>query len=316
MNSLPEVYAVILNYNGYIDTVNCIESLKKVNYKKLKLVVVDNASTDDSVQQLKKNFSDIKFIVSDENLGYAGGMNLGIKHALKNEGDLILLSNNDIEFTENFLEPLINIITSREEIGIVSPKILYLHDKDTIYFAGGEFRISLCGAFNPFQGKPSQYFGNRLRKISFVDGSCLLVKKRVFEKIGFLDEKYFMYFEDLDFSKKVGEYFEMNFVPESIVYHKTGAGLSWKDFSPLYYYYSTRNRLIFFSNFNFWIKVYTLIFTTINSIAKSLVLLKTYLFQGKKAIREKSLQYLWQGYYAGLKFFLGIKKLKKKVINL
>ena len=106
-NNLPKIFVVVLNFNGYKDTRNCIDSLKKVSYPNFEIVVVDNASEDNSVERLKDEFSDIEFIISNENLGYAGGMNMGAKFGLKNNADLVLLTNNDVVFTEKFFEPLL-----------------------------------------------------------------------------------------------------------------------------------------------------------------------------------------------------------------
>ena len=300
-NNSPQIFVVILNFNGYVETKNCIESLKKSYYSNLKIVVVDNASFDNSIENLRKEFTDIQYIISIKNLGYAGGMNIGVKFALKNNADLILLTNNDVIFTTNFLKPLVDVIT-KKNIGIVSPKSLYLDDKDTIYCAGANYSLLFCGGHNPYQGKPSNFYANKVRKITFAEGSCLLVKKDVFEKVGFIEEKYFMYFEDLDFSDKVRKYFEIYYVPDSIIYHKGGAGRNWEDYSPLYYFYNTRNRLIFFSHYNFFIKIYVLLFSILNVVAKSIVLLKTYYFhKNRRDNVKKSINFLWSGMFDGLK---------------
>ena len=179
--------------------------------------------------------------------------------------------------------------------------MLYLNERDTIYCAGADFSILFCGSYNPYRGKPSNS-ANKVRRITFAEGSCLLIKRDVFEKIGFIDEKYFMYFEDLDFSERVKEYFEIYYVPSSIIYHKGGAGRDWTNYSPLYYFYNTRNRLLFFSKYNLIIKIYVILFAMINSIAKSIVLLKIYfLYKDRRKKAEKSLNFLWKGMFTGLK---------------
>lgn len=311
IDKLPLVYAVVLNFNGFDDSERCICSLKESIYPNLKIVIVDNLSNDLSGVKLKDTFPELPVIFTNKNMGYAGGMNLGAKFALKNNADLILLTNNDVVFTKNFLQPLLATISTKEKIGIVSPKILYLNDKKTIYSAGADFKVFLGGAYNPYRGKPAHKFGNQLREITFADGSCLLVKKDVFWKVGYLDEKYFMYFEDLDFSEKVRKYFKIYFVPDSIVYHKTGAGSNWSNYSSLYYYFYTRNRLIFFSNHNFLIKVYGIIFTLFNTCAKSLVLIKGYFFnRSDRLVIKNSVISIWKGTFSGLKIILNLSKVE------
>ena len=307
--NLPKIFVVILNFNGYENTKNCIESLKKVSNSNFKIIVVDNASTDNSVEKLKKNYSDLQYIVSNKNNGYGAGMNAGAKFALENKADLILLTNNDIIFTENFFKPLIDFILKKKNIGIVSPKVIYLDDMDTIYCAGADFSVLHCGGYNPYRGKSSKYHANKVREITFAEGSCLLIKKNVFEKVGFINEKYFMYFEDLDFSEKARKYFEIYYVPDSIIYHKGGAGRNWKNYSPLYYFYNTRNRLFFFSNYNFIIKIYAILFSLLNSIAKSIVLLKTYLLhEDRRDTIRKSINSLWLGMFKGLKIIFAFSE--------
>ena len=110
MNSHPKVFAVILNYNGYDDTKNCINSLKKIDYPNYNIIVVDNASTDESYNKLKNEFPRIPVVVTEFNMGYTGGMNAGAKYAMEHDADYILLSNNDMLYESDFLRILIERI--------------------------------------------------------------------------------------------------------------------------------------------------------------------------------------------------------------
>ncbi len=312
MKTELKIYAVVLNYNGYKDTINCINSLKLVDYENLNIVIVDNASTDKSYDILKNEFPDIPIVVTEYNKGFTGGMNAGAKYALKNDADYIFLTNNDMLYEKSFLKILVQRIQSDSLIGIVSPKVLYMHDQKTIYCAGAEFKFSYCGSVNMYQGRLSESFGNKAREITSAEGSCFLIKKEVFDKAGFYDERFFIYFEDIDLSDRVRKFFKIFYEPQSIVYHKAGAGLTWKDFSPFYYFYYTRNRLLYFSKkSNFILKVYATCFTLINSAAKTLVLLKESIFNKNR--REKirmSLVSLWEGTFNGLLIILGLMKNK------
>ena len=311
MESKPQVCVVVLNYNGYEDTRNCIKSLKKVDYKNLKLLVVDNASTDGSYDKLKHEFPEIHIVVTKYNMGYTGGMNTGAKYAVENGAAYILLTNNDMLYESDFLSLLVKKIESDETIGIVSPKVLYMHDPNMIYCAGAEFKLFRCAAVNLFQGMSAENYGNKTREITSAEGSCLLIRKEVFDRAGYYNDKYFIYFEDIDFSDRVRKYFKIFYEPKSRVYHKTGAGLTWQDYSPFYYYYFTRNRLIYFSKFNLILKIYAIIFSLLIFLAKSLILFKTYFLDKDKRKRIKSAFIsLWEGTYIGLKIILGITKIE------
>ena len=312
MNSHPKVFAVILNYNGYDDTKNCINSLKKIDYPNYNIIVVDNASTDESYNKLKNEFPRIPVVVTEFNMGYTGGMNAGAKYAMEHDADYILLSNNDMLYESDFLRILIERIETDSTIGIISPKVLYMHDTNMIYCAGGEFKLFRCGAVNMFKGMPSEKYGNEEREITSAEGSCLLIRKEVFEKAGYYNDKYFIYFEDIDFSDRVRKYYKIYYEPKSKVYHKTGAGLTWQDYSPFYYYYYSRNRLIYFSKFNLLLKTYAILFSLINTIAKSLTLFKAYILNKDKRKRIKNgFNSLWEGTFTGLKIILGITKIEE-----
>lgn len=306
MKQNPKVFSVILNYNGFEDTKSCINSLKQVEYNNLEIIVVDNASTDGSYERLKKEFPEIIVVLLDRNTGYTGGMNAGAKYAMKHGADYIFLTNNDMVYEPDFLNPLVEKLLSDESIGIVSSKVLYYHNKDIIYCAGADFKFFRCGAVNMYQGLSAKKYGNEPREITSAEGCCLLLKKEVFEKAGFYDERYFIYCEDIDFSDRVREYFKIYYLPQSLVYHKAGAGLGWDDYSPFYYYYFTRNRLMYFTKYSMFKKFYAIIYTYVNSFAKTIVLFKSYLLhKGKRVKTKKAINSLWEGSFEGLKIILG-----------
>jgi GT2 family glycosyltransferase len=277
-NDALKIYTIILNWNNFSDTSKCIESLLSLNDERIVSVVVDNCSSDDSFNQLQEKYPDLIFLKTDSNLGYAGGMNTGIKYAIDNRADYILISNNDIIYTPDFLSPMLKLITSVDSIGIVSPKVLYTHDNNKIYCAGGYFSLLRASGVAAFRNKDSNLFGNETRKISMAEGSCFLAKRIVFEKCGLISEKFFMYFEDLEFSDRVRKHFDIYYTPDSIVYHKGGAGLSWSDHSKLYYYYYTRNRYLYFSEFGFMIRLYVFFYSLSVTVLKFISLLKSSIF--------------------------------------
>lgn len=302
---MKTVCAIVLNYNGFADTQNCIISLQKCTYPFLDTIIVDNASTDESVKRINDEFPNITLLQSKHNGGYAMGMNIGINYALNKKYDYILILNNDTEVTEDFLQPMLIEFENNKNIGIVSPKVGYLENRNQIYCAGAEISTLLCGGVSKYKGKNIIDYANRNRKISMAEGCCFLVKREVFENMGLMDESFFMYFEEVEFSDRVNKKFDILYVSDSIIYHKGGGGKQWNRYTPLYYYYYTRNRFLFFRKKNFLIKLYVFIFASLNTIAKYLVLSKSkYFATFENKIRYNELRKsLKKGFYDGLKNF-------------
>jgi len=259
---MQKVFVIILHYNGYRDTLECLESLQKVNLSKetsIEIVVVDNAPKDKfKVQSSKFKVDKVEVIRNEKNLGFAGGNNVGIRYALKNGADYVLILNNDTYVDKNFLEELLKAAGKDDKIGIVVPKI---------YFAPGfEFHKN---RYTPKElGKVFWYAGGEMdwnnvighhRGVDLVDkgqfdkaeetdiatGCCMMVKKQVFDKIGLFDEKFYLYYEDADLSEKTKKAgYKIVYVPKSILWHKN-AGSAGGSGSGLQDYYITRNRLLF-----------------------------------------------------------------------
>lgn len=306
---LPKVFAVVLNYNGFEDTQLCIESLLKCSYKNLSIVIVDNFSSDESKKLLKEKYSEIPLLELNHNGGYAYGMNFGAKYSIEIGADIVLYVNNDVVVTESFLEPMIKMLEKDSSIGMISPKVLYREFPDIIYCGGGKIDYLRCGGVAEFQGLPAKDFANNEKELTLAEGCLILITKHVFENIGFMNEKYFMYFEDVEFAERVMKKYKIMYCPQSIVYHKSGAGKDWENHSALYNYYFTRNRLWHFSNNNFFYKIYVI------SFSKLVVFIKTYylFFSILKSIENRNkkivaLKSLWKGLISGILLILKIKK--------
>ena len=185
----PLVYAIVLNWNGYEDSVNCINSLLNPDYTNLEIIIVDNASSDNSAELLTRKYPKIKFIKSKINGGYASGMNLGTHEALRLGAEFLLYVNNDIIVKDDFLEPLIKISLADKKVGMISPKVLYQHDQSKIYCAGGELSLMRCVGLAKYQGKPADKFGLVSRNISIAEGCLIFIRREVFQKIGFMSDK-------------------------------------------------------------------------------------------------------------------------------
>jgi GT2 family glycosyltransferase len=299
----PKVSIIILNWNGWRDTIECLESLYRINYPSYDVVVVDNCSTDDSIGKIKeyclgkikvnsrlveyradnkpievfeisedsvesflkghyKNLaanSRVIIIKNKRNYGFAGGANIGINFALNIlNPEYILLLNNDTVVDKDFLNELIKVAERNEKIGIVGPKIYYYDHfgrSDVISFIGEDIV--------PWKGVGQRYGCGEIDKGQWdrsmepdkIEGSCMLIRREVFEKVGVFDEAFFCYYEEADFclrAKRVG--FKLKYSPNAKIWHKVASSTGGIA-SPIQIYFLTRNRLLFImKNFpkEFW----------------------------------------------------------------
>lgn len=228
----PSVSVILVNWNGRNDTLECLHSLAKVSYAPMHIIMVDNASADDSVDAVKREFPSVEVIPNETNLRFAGGNNIGIKHALERGSDYILLLNNDTTVDAEFLTELVKAADADPGIGMVGAKIYYYDDPKRIWFAGGRIEwwkgwISHIGLREEDRG---QY--DTARAVDYITGCCLLVKRPVIEKIGNLDEQFFMYGEDVDWCLRVCKAgFRLVYEPKAKIWHKlsvsAGGHFSW-----------------------------------------------------------------------------------------
>lgn len=237
----PLVSIVSINYNGAGVTCEMLESLKRISYPNIEVIIVDNASKEDPSSILEKH-PWINFIRSDNNLGFAGGNNLGFKKA---KGEYFLMLNNDTEVDPGFLEPLVNRLENDSSIGAVSPKIIFHHSPGIIQFAG-------FNPINPYTGRGTAIgFGepdngkyNHSHPTSRAHGAAMLVSKKAVAQVGLMADLFFLYYEEMDYCERIKRAgFTIWYEAGSTVFHKesmaTGKGSSLKT------YYLTRNRLLY-----------------------------------------------------------------------
>lgn len=227
----PPVFAVILNWNGVVDTVECIESLQKVNYSNLKILIVDNGSTGDDVKILRNKFGQsVQIIENKVNRGFTIGCNIGITYALRNGADYVLLLNNDTIVDPDFLTHLVNIAEKEKEIGILGPMIMY-YDKPGIIDSLGAKLNYWIGTFRVL-GKGAKDCGqfDEIQDVDFVGGAAMLIKKKVFDEIGFLYPPFFANWEETDFCVRARRHgFRIIAVPHAKIWHKVARSLSLYD---------------------------------------------------------------------------------------
>ena len=257
---MTKVAIITVNYNGKKDSLELLTSLRKLETKnfELKIIVVDNGSEDGLVGELVKNSPEVVVLQNGENKGYAGGFNRGIEYARIWEADFFLLINNDCLIKDkNLIEELVTTLEKDSKIGLVSPKIYFApgfefhQDRysatelgQVIWYGGGYFDWDNIRGVHQGIDEVDQGQYDRVVEVDFVSGACMLIKREVFETVGLLNEDYFLYFEDVEFQKRVAEAgFRIFYNGKVSIYHKvsqsTGIG------SPLTDYFHTRNRLIF-----------------------------------------------------------------------
>lgn len=235
---MPNVGIVISNYNGWQDTVQCLESLQKQTYRDFEIILLDDASTNDSVQQLQKHLTEnTVFLPQEANSGFAAVNNVGMRCALADGCDWVLLLNNDTVVAPDFLEMLLR----ETPAGAVScPKMLFLDPPDEIWFAGGELDRA-TGKVKHLGGheKDGPAFAEK-KQVSFITFCCVLLPRQVVEEVGFLDETLFMYCEDVDYCIRLADAgVPMWLLPDARIWHKAGGSAG----GMLSVYYITRNTL-------------------------------------------------------------------------
>lgn len=251
----PFVCIIILNWNGLKDTIECIESLKKIKYQNYKIIVVDNASSNDEAYALREKYPEgIDILLAKENYGYTGGNNIGIEYALeKYNPDFILILNNDIIVDQDFLNHLVNVAQSDPQIGIVGGKVYYHRYPNLIQAAGAGLNMYFGKFYHIGDRKIDHKRYDYQKRVDYVMGCCMLIKRKVIEKVGLLDERYFCYWDESDYCfrcHRVG--YDVVYTPLAKIWHKNPVKLKIWEHSQnkgrktiLPYYFSTRNNFIF-----------------------------------------------------------------------
>ena len=248
VSKTPSSVAVILvNWNGYDLTKRCLQSLEKVSYTNHSVIIVDNASEDDSYEKLKNEFKAPLFLRNEENLGFTGGNNIGISYALEKGFDYILLLNNDTVVTPDFIEQLLIITWKNPNVGMVQPLILTMDSIDKIWSAGGKLIWSLGIAKTLGDHALLADYPLRDREIDWATGCCILIPKKVILQVGSLENSFFAYFEDVDWSIRIRQAgYPIYLASKSIIYHE-GSASSKKTYdegmlSPKVFYLHARNQ--------------------------------------------------------------------------
>jgi GT2 family glycosyltransferase len=238
----PLVSIITVNYNQAEVTCALIESLNRITYPNLEVIVIDNASPDDDASIIKQRYPNVIFIENPINYGFAAGNNFGLMRA---RGKYLLLLNNDIEVPANFMEPLVEKLKKNPQIGAVSPKIKFYYQPDTIQYAGYTpiNYITMRNTAIGYWQKDSGQFGED-RETAYAHGAAMMVPMEVVKKVGLMSYIFFLYYEEADWCARIkAAGYQIWFVHNSHVLHKES--VSTGRLSALKIYYQNRNRLVF-----------------------------------------------------------------------
>ncbi len=261
----PSIFVVVLNYNGKEVLKNCLSSIYQSSYPRFEVVVIDNGSQDGSMEDAKKIFSKAHFIKNSQNMGYARGNNMGIRFALEKFADYVLVLNNDACLKTNTLSELLNESEKRSNPSVSNPVILNAGEK-SVWFSGGQIKwlkmktvhLTKISSSNPY-------------RTQYCTGCAIFANKAVFKKTGLFDERYFLYYEDADFSvraKKAG--FDLLVCPSAKVVHYEQSSIKNKSKN---YWLVLSGLLFFYSNSNFFQKKWLLFHLQLRKLKNAYLLM-------------------------------------------
>lgn len=211
----PLVYVILLNWNGWRDTLECLRSLNELEYPDHRLLVVDNGSDDDSVPRIRTAYPNIELVETGENLGFAGGNNVGIRWALGKGADYVWLLNNDTTVDPHALCAMVRTAEADKKIGAVG-SVLYDMDRPGVVQAWGGGKVSMWLGVTRYHKS-----GVPAKLLHYITGASLMVKSEALEEVGLLEDRFFMYWEDADFGARLQRAgWSLTVAGDSRVWHK------------------------------------------------------------------------------------------------
>lgn len=264
-----KIGVVIVNYNGASYQNAALKTIYESSYTNYEVIIVDSASKDDSIELAKREYPQAHYLLQGENVGVAKGNNIGIKYAIEElDTEYVLLINNDIELDTHTFEYLVERADNRT---ITVPKIYYYEPHDMLWFAGGEmyWNRGESGHIGNFEIDKGQY--NEEHVVGYSPTCCMLIHRDVFEKIGYIDETVFMYFDDTDLCVRMNDAgFKILYVPSAVMWHKVSSSGGGMD-SKVYVYYNFRNKFYFMDKYKERLLFPAKLFTYTKLLAKFLL---------------------------------------------
>ena len=247
--SRPLISVVVLNWNGATDTLVCLDSLSTLTYPNFNVIVVDNGSSDDSLMQLRPYTAPypLTLLETGRNLGYAGGNNVGTRHALEQGADFVLVLNNDTTAAPDLLDRLLESAQRNPDAGVFSARIMYFDEPEKVWFDGARWNPSSLQLEWPGQGEKESALGTADHETDYACGAALFFRAEVARQIGLLDDSFFLVWEEVDWGFRARKAGWRNLVvPAAKIWHKIGVSFG-SESSPLRSYFSIRNELLWFS---------------------------------------------------------------------
>ncbi|MFY0686979.1 MAG: glycosyltransferase family 2 protein [Cyclobacteriaceae bacterium] len=238
---MKKVSIITINFNQIVLTIDLLESLSKQTYSNIELIVVDNGYKNDDSKILKNYYPNIKLIRSERNLGFAGANNIGIKNAT---GELLFFINNDTIVPQNSIEKLVQAMSKNCTSGVICPLIVYHNAPSKLQYAGYTKINPITGRNKAIDFKKKMIIQEKVTLTPYAHGAAMMVTKDIIEKVGFMPENYFLYYEELDWSKQItGAGYKIYVYHGCHILHKESMTIGKA--SPLKVYFQTRNRILF-----------------------------------------------------------------------
>ncbi|NOY78593.1 MAG: glycosyltransferase family 2 protein [Calditrichaeota bacterium] len=249
----PKIAIILLNWNNTADTLACLDSIYAGTYTDFHVFVVDNGSRQAEKQKLiagLKSYRKITPVYLANNSGFAAGNNVALKLAILKKYDYYLLLNNDTVVAKDFLDEILTCASRHPDAGGFGARIYYFDPPDVLWYAGGTVQPMLARVTQEgFRQKEDETRWSCEKQISFITGCAFLIAHKALEDIGYLEEDFFSYFEDVEYSLRLQKNgYSLWYCPKAKVWHKVGAGQHTRAYTPYYLYYQTRNRWKAFSS--------------------------------------------------------------------
>ncbi len=301
--SKPNIAIILVNWNGFQYTKSCILSLLNCHHENYKIILVDNNSSDLSVEKLKKEFLQVEYIRNKSNIGFTGANNMGIKWAIDNDFEYITLLNNDTEVEPDFLDHLLTPFKQDSLVGAVQPLILQYNHKNIVWHGGGQIDYNFGRFLNVNKGSKKNQI-KRIHNVDWITGCCFMLKSDVIKKVGLLDDFFFVYFEDADWSIRIKKFgYKLFFQPKSIVYHHEG--VSWISakknsegyISPKTHYLDIRNHIYIIKKYKSEFKILPTLLFQLFKVSAYVVY---FIFRGRFIKLKKVFQGIRDGIFSNV----------------
>jgi GT2 family glycosyltransferase len=292
ITDFPLVFAVTLNWNQADNTLACLESLTQLEGIRCTILLVDNASTDDSVLKVRQRFPQVEILVNPSNLGFGKGFNLGMRVAYQAGADYVFIINNDTYLAPDTLSILLQ--HAADDVGILAPVIYYASQPAVIWAIGG--KVNPLNLEVAEKGRGTVNTGNWPSDLEhdFVTGCAMLLPRHTLEKVGFFDEAFQMYYEDADFCRRVRQAgLRILVVTKARLWHKVSASSGGSD-SPNERYFMGRSSVRFFRKHGRGVRMWVIVPYRLGSAIKTTLRLL-------RAGRMESSRAYWRGLRDGLR---------------